>query len=153
MQQRQFKITIAAPRETVWNRLWDDASYREWTSVFAPGSRAETDWQKGSKVRFLDGNNDGMLSLIVDNQPNKFMAIKHVGMIKNGKEIQGSSETKEWEGSENYTLQDIGGKTELTVDLELGNVGEEMMNYFESTFPKALGRLKEISEKREAMTI
>jgi uncharacterized protein YndB with AHSA1/START domain len=33
-----FSIDIAAPRDKVWRALWDDARFRDWTSVFAEGS-------------------------------------------------------------------------------------------------------------------
>ena len=38
-----FSIGIAALRETVWEILLDDATYRQWTAVFAEGSYAEGD--------------------------------------------------------------------------------------------------------------
>ncbi len=52
MEKKQFKIKIAAPREKVWKILWGDNTYPAWTSAFAEGSRAETDWEEGSKVLF-----------------------------------------------------------------------------------------------------
>ena len=60
MEKQTFKITIDAPREKVWDVLWSDDTYREWTSVFSPGSRAETDWRRtpiishSMKLRLLD---------------------------------------------------------------------------------------------------
>ena len=50
MERKEFTIDINAPREKVWDVLWQDDSYRKWTSVFSEGSHAETDWKKGSKV-------------------------------------------------------------------------------------------------------
>ena len=55
MEKVTFNIAIDAPREKVWETLWNDSSYREWTSVFSEGSKVETDWQIGGKVLFLDG--------------------------------------------------------------------------------------------------
>src|SRR5437879_1722753 len=108
MDKKTFTITINAPREKVWSTLWDDATYREWTAAFAEGSWAKTDWKKGSKVLFLDGKNDGMVSTIADNKPNEFMSIKHLGIVKNGVEDTGSAESKEWSGAlENYTLKTV----------------------------------------------
>jgi len=57
----EFSINIEAPKEKVWNTLWNDQTYREWTSAFAEGSRAETDWKKGSRVLFTDGKGSGMV--------------------------------------------------------------------------------------------
>ena len=141
MEKQEFKIAIDAPREKVWNTLWNDASYRAWTSAFAEGSYAETDWKKGSKVLFLDGKGQGMVSTIAENKPNEFMSIKHLGEVKNGVEELG----KDWAGStENYTLRTINGKTELTVDMD---VVDEFKEYFQNTWPKALDKLKELAEK------
>jgi hypothetical protein len=52
MKQLHFSTDINAPRETVWNVLWNDATYRDWTSVFAEGSYAVSDWNEGSKIQF-----------------------------------------------------------------------------------------------------
>src|SRR6185436_4352468 len=105
MKSTQYKIRIDAPREKVWNILWDDNTYPQWTAPFAEGSRAETDWKKGSKALFLDGKGQGMVSTIVDSKPNEFMSIKHLGTVKDGVEDVDSPESQQWAGGlENYTL-------------------------------------------------
>jgi len=43
MERINFSISIDAPKEKVWNVLWNDSSYRKWTSVFAEGSSVVTD--------------------------------------------------------------------------------------------------------------
>lgn len=145
MEKHEFKITINGPREKVWQVLWDDASYREWTSVFAPGSYAKTDWQKGSEVQFLDSNNDGMISKVAENIPNEYMSIEHLGHVKNGVEDRHSEEVKKWAGAhENYTLKNVNGHTELVVDMD---IAEEYKDYFVKTWPKALEKVKELSEQ------
>lgn len=143
MERKEFKTTINAPREKVWDILWGNSTYPEWTSVFAPGSRAETDWKKGSKALFLDGKGEGMVSTIAENKPNEFMSIKHLGVLKHGVEdLEGG---KEWAGAlENYTLKTINGKTELVVDMDMT---DEFKDYFEKTWPVALKKVKEIAEK------
>lgn len=147
MTKQQFKITIAAPKEVVWDALWEDSSYREWTSAFSEGSHAITDWKKGSKVHFLDGNNQGMFSRIADRRDNEFMSIQHLGLVKDGKEIVDTEKSKEWEGYENYTLTTVNGKTELVVDLSYGSEAAETVKMFEEIFPKALAKLREIAER------
>jgi Activator of Hsp90 ATPase homolog 1-like protein len=145
MEKQKFKIEINAPREKVWRTLWGNDSYPAWTSAFSEGSHVETDWKKGSKALFLDGKNEGMVSTIAENKPNEFMSIKHLGMVKNGIEDTTSEKTKEWAGSlENYSLKDVKGKTELTVDMD---VTDEYKDYFKETWPKALDKLKELAEK------
>jgi hypothetical protein len=143
----EFNINIDAPKEKVWNTLWNDKTYREWTSAFAEGSRAETDWKKGSKVLFLDGKNSGMVSTIVENKPNEFMSIRHLGTIKNGVEDLDSEETRQWSGAfENYTLRETGGKTALHVEMGGADIPSDFEDYFLQTWPKALDKLKELSE-------
>ncbi|HEX5168399.1 MAG TPA: SRPBCC domain-containing protein [Cyclobacteriaceae bacterium] len=145
MEKQEFKIAIDVPKEKVWNVLWNDSTYREWTSVFSPGSHAETDWKKGSKVLFVDGKGDGMVSMIAEHIPNSFMSFKHLGVVKKGKEDLSSKEVEAWSGAEeNYTLKIVNGKTELRVDMD---VADEFKEYFNKTWPKALDKLKELAEK------
>src|SRR5215216_1793804 len=106
MEKKRFKIAISAPKEKVWKLLWNDAGYRQWTSVFSEGSMAETDWEKGSKVLFLDGKGSGMVSRIADKVPNEYMSFEHLGIVENGVEDIKSEKVKEWAGAmENYTLK------------------------------------------------
>lgn len=144
----QSKITIDAPREKVWSTLWEDATYREWTSVFAEGSWAKTDWKKGSKALFLGTEDSGMVSVIADNKPNEFMSIKHLGTVKDGVEDVDSPEARAWSGClENYTLQTVNGKRELTVDMTTKGIPQDMLDYFAATWPKALDKVKEVAER------
>jgi len=144
MERKSFSISVNASREKIWDILWSDSSYRQWTSVFAEGSRAETDWKKGSKVLFHDGKGDGMVSTIIENIPNEFMSIKHLGEVKKGIEDTTSEKVKQWAGAmENYTLKEINGKTELNVDMD---IAEEYKDYFLTTWPKALEKIKELAE-------
>ena len=145
MEKQEFRISIDAPREKIWNILWGEATYPVWTSAFAEGSRAETDWKKGSRAIFYDGKNNGMISSIADNRPNEYMSIKHLGTIKNGVEDMDSEETKQWAGAlENYTLKNNQGKTELIVDMDISG---QYKDYFLKTWPKALDKVKELAEK------
>lgn len=142
MEKQQYKITINAPREKVWDALWEDKNYRTWTAVFAEGSSAKTDnWKEGTKVMFTDGTNNGMVALIEANRPNEFMSFKHLGMMKDGEE----ADAGEWAGAhENYTLTAVGGQTDLAVDID---IADAFKDYFSETWPKALARIKELAEK------
>jgi hypothetical protein len=145
MQKLNFSININASKEKVWNTLFNDKTYREWTSVFAPGSYAETDWNQGSKALFLDGTGNGMVSRIAESKPHEFLSIEHMGFVKEGKEDTESKEVKNWSGAkENYTLSEKNGVTELVIDMDSA---EQYKDYFTKTWPEALGKLKEISER------
>lgn len=144
MEKQEFKILINASKEKVWNVLWSDTTYPAWTAVFCEGSKAETDWKKGSEVLFLNDKNDGMFSTIEESIPHEYMSFKHLGEVKAGVKDLNSGKESEWNNSlENYTLKPVDGKTELVVDI---NRVKEFEDYFDKTFPKALEKVKELAE-------
>ncbi len=139
MKKVKFSININAPKEKVWGTLWNDATYRQWTSVFAADSHAVSDWKEGSKIKFVDGKGDGMYSIIETKIPNQQMSFKHLGEIKNGVET-----TENWAGAmENYFLTETDGVTELNMEMD---TNQEFEKYFSETFPKAIALIKKISE-------
>lgn len=141
MEKIEFKTSINATAEKVWNVLFGVKTYPQWTAVFAEGSQVETNWQKGSKALFHDGTGNGMVALIRENIPNQYMSVKHIGEIKDGKE-----ELHNWgESLENYTLDEKDGKTELLIDMD---ITEKWLDYFQKVWPKALDKVKEIAEKQ-----
>ncbi|HVE60822.1 MAG TPA: SRPBCC domain-containing protein [Chitinophagaceae bacterium] len=146
MQKINFSTSINAPKEKVWNVLWDDASYRKWTSAFTEGSYAVTDnWKEGSEVKFLDPKGSGMISKVAANRPNEYMSFEHLGEIRDGVEDRDSEKIKEWAGAkENYTLKEVNGKTELKIDMD---ISEEYKDMFTDMWPKALEKVKELSEQ------
>ena len=145
MEKLHYDIAINATPEKVWKILWTDETYREWTSAFSEGSHAKTDWKKGSKVLFLDGNGEGMVSKIAETRPNEFMSFEHLGEIRDGKEDTTSERVREWAGAhENYTLKEKDGVTELKVDMD---ITEEFKEMFSQMWPKALVKVKELAEK------
>ena len=147
MEKQTFNISIDASREKVWDVLLGKETYPLWTGPFAEGSRAETDWKEGSKAVSPDGNNLGMVSKIDENREPEFLSIKHLRMIKNGVEDLDSEEVKKWAGCrENYTLKSVGGKTDLLIEMDRS---VEYPDYFMKTWPKALDKVKELSEKQK----
>jgi uncharacterized protein YndB with AHSA1/START domain len=149
MENMNFSVDINASKEKVWDALWEDASYRDWTSAFMEGSYAVTDnWKEGTKVLFLDPKGSGMVSMVAENKPHEFMSFKHLGEVIDGIEDTTSDKVKQWSGAfENYTLTDSGGGTHLEVDMG-GNLSEDFKAYFTATWPKALQKLKEIAEEK-----
>lgn len=141
MPTLQFSSIIKASRQTVWDTLWTDETYRKWTAVFSVGSYAEGECKQGGKIRFLTPDGSGMFSRIEKLIPDTEMVFKHLGELKNGVE-----EPKDWcEALEGYHLADaVGGGTTLTVTLE---AMDEMLDYFKTTFPKALAELKQLAEQ------
>lgn len=144
MEKLNFKTTIKATPEKVWKVLWDDASYRSWTSAFAEGSYVQTDWKEGSKVLFLDGEGRGMVSRIAALRPNEYMSFEHLGEVNNGVEDTTSEKVKQWAGAhENYFLRKQNGNTELSIEMD---INEEYKDMFAEMWPRALENVKKLSE-------
>lgn len=149
MKKLQFKTHINAPVEKVWNTMFEDKTYREWTSVFMPGSYYEGSWEKGSDIRFVapeaDGTLSGMLCKIAENILHEFVSIQYVGVITKGVEDTTSDNAKSWNsGHENYTFKESNGGTDLIIDLD---TDEDMAADFEAMWPKGLEKLKELAER------
>ncbi|HVF97326.1 MAG TPA: hypothetical protein VM871_08405 [Flavisolibacter sp.] len=147
MQKMSFKTSIQAPKTKVWEALWDDASYRQWTTAFCDGSYAVTDnWKEGSEVKFLDPAGSGMISRVVENRPGEFMSFEHLGEIKAGVEDRTSEKVKTWAGArENYTLKDNNGATDLVVEMDMA---DEYVEMFTKMWPPALENVKSLAEKQ-----
>jgi hypothetical protein len=145
MQRLNYSIDIRASRAQVWRTLWNDVTYRKWTSVFSEGSYAVSEWQEGSKVLFLNPEGGGMSSVIAKMKAEEFMSFRHMGVVKGGEEFFDEEETRDWAGStEDYTLREVEGGTTLTVEMD---IDEKHRSYFEETFPKALEIVKTLSEE------
>ncbi|MXW04411.1 MAG: SRPBCC domain-containing protein [Gemmatimonadetes bacterium] len=143
-EKLRYSITINASRDKVWQALFEDESFRRWTSLFAEGSYFVGDWSEGSEIRFLNAGNDGMISMIDANRTHEFMSIRHLGYIVNGVEDTDSDEVKSWTPAfENYTLKDVEGGTHLTVETDTFN---DYVEYFNETWPKGLDEIKRIAE-------
>ena len=143
-----FEILINADVKKVFKDMLDEKKYSEWTSLFNPASHFEGDWKKGSKILFLgtdqDGTMGGMVSRIRENLPDRFVSIEHIGVIEHGKEITSGPKVEKWAGGlENYSFIDQDGKTLVQID---SDVPKEWIPYFNTTWPEALLRLKEICE-------
>ena len=151
MEKLHFSIFINAEREKVWDTMLGDATYREWTSAFNPGSYYKGNWEEGSKILFLGPNPDGasgeggMVSRIKENTLHEHLSIEHLGLYKDGVEDTESEEAKKFVSAfENYTFVEREDGTEVQVDLD---TAEEYKEMFESMWPVALKKLKELSER------
>jgi len=154
----EFQININASAEKVYNTMLgidNIKTYEEWTAVFCPNpssaSTYEGDWAKGSKIRFggtdENGNKGGMLSEVAENVPNKYVSLRHYGLLQGDQEITTGEEVEKWAGStENYGFEETNGVTTVTVTLT-GLADTEFVSFFNDVYPKALEKLKEITEK------
>lgn len=142
-----FETEINCSPEIVYKTMLDKERFKDWTSDFNTTSRFEGSWEKGSKMRFLgtnkDGTTGGMLSIVRENIPERFVSIEHLGIVQNDEEITSGPEVDRWKGTESYTFTPMSGGTLLFIDMECN---KEFKSYFEETYPRALERLKTICE-------
>lgn len=141
MKKLEFTIEIQAPKEKVWEALWKDENYRNWTSVFQEGSYYESDLLEGSEIQFLSPGGNGMFGMVEKVVPYEKMYFLHKGDVKEGEK---QAETYGDEAIERYDLTEKGNHTELTATL---NAPDEYLTYFADVFPKALEKLKLLAEK------
>jgi len=141
MEKLSFEIEINASPEKVWDVLWGEITYRQWTTAFTEGSFYEGTLEEGSIVKFFDSNNDGMYSQVEKNIPHKEMKFLHLGEIYDGIEVP-----KDWgEATEAYILEENEDGTKLKSEIQTPT---EFKGFFEDKFPKALGIVKNLSENQ-----
>lgn len=148
MKRRQFKIDINAGVAKVYDTMLGEETYKQWTALFNPSSRYEGSWNKDAKILFVgiskQGKKEGMIGVIKENIPNKFVSIEYLGLLDGDNEITEGPLVEGWAGAfENYSFSEANGVTSLVVDID---VNAEMEGYFSETYPKALEKLKEICE-------
>lgn len=152
MEKLQFKKDINAPAEKVYNTMLGISNietYEQWTSEFNPTSTYEGSWEKGSKIYFIgtdeNGKRGGMVSEIAGNIPFQFVSVRHYGILDGENEITKGAEVEEWAGGlENYSFHENNGVTTVTVE---SVVTADHLDYFNTTWPKALEKLKVLVEK------
>ncbi|MDE5491131.1 ATPase [Elizabethkingia meningoseptica] len=140
MENLSYQIEISAAPEKVWSALWNDVTYRQWTSVFTEGSFYEGTLEEGSIVKFFDPHNDGMYSRVEVNNPNKEIKFLHIGEIHSGVE-----KPQNWgEATESYILEKTENGTLLKGEIQTPS---EFKGFFEDKFPKALKIVKSLAEE------
>lgn len=92
-------IDIHATKEAIWAAVINENKYKLWTAAFHEGSRFEGIWQKGSRLKFLakdaNGVDMGMISEVVVFEHLSDIGIKPVGFVGEGQEDYESEALKE----------------------------------------------------------
>jgi len=151
MKKLQFTISIHASANKVYDVMLgisNKSTYEQWTAFFNPTSTYEGNWSKGSKMLFVGtdekGEKGGMVSEVADNIPNRFVSVRHYGLLQANVEITDGPEVEKWaNGFENYTFEENNGTTKVTVDLD---TTEDFVEYMNEAYPNALNKLKEVCE-------
>lgn len=146
MTTLHFNICINAPASKVWSTLWDDASYPQWSSVFAAGSRARSDWEEGSPVHFTDQAGNGIYSIIHKKVLHHHMCFVNMCELFEGRMqvVDERTSALEWSGAmENYWLNEKNGITKLWVEMQVSKADAVV---FAEKFPAALQKIKQLAE-------
>jgi len=145
METLKYQVEIDATAEKVWDVLWNEKTYPQWTHFFSPGSVMQTDWKVGGKTYFTDASKqNGMISTIERIEEPKHLIFKHLGELHNGVEDVDSEKVKAWSGSlEAYYLEENNGKTFLKVEVDVDNSYKDIMD---EGFKKGLEIIKNLSE-------
>ena len=152
MEKLRYTVKINAPVHKVYDLMLgisNKTTYEQWTAMFNPTSTYEGNWNKGSKMLFVgideQGNKGGMVSEIAENSTNEYISIRHYGIVQANVEITSGPQVEKWaNGFENYTFQENNGVTDIVI--ELVGLSEDLKEYMNASWPKALDQLKEICE-------
>ncbi len=152
MQKIQFQVNIHAPASKVYDvmlGLSNKTTYEQWTAMFNPTSTYKGSWEQGSKMLFIgvdeNGKQGGMVSEIEVLEPAVFVSIRHYGILDGDVELTSGEMVEQWAGShENYLFREEQGITTVTVEMD---IVETYLDYFNSTYPSALNKLKEVAEQ------
>ncbi len=143
MAKLHYHIAIRAPKARVHQLMLADASYRVWTSEFAPGSYYKGSWDKGAEILFTNQEGFGMRARIAEHRPAEFVSIEMLSEVRNG----APDAQDQWQGAfENYTYIENSGITTLEVDIS--GISGEMVEYMNAAWPKALAKLRAICEAK-----
>lgn len=145
MATLNYEIIIQAPTQKVWDLLWDDKTYPQWTQYFSPDSKFQTDWKIGGRTFFLDGDDNGMYSTIKSLTEPTEVIFSHLGMVKNGEVDTATINQLEWSGAEEkYFLREMNpNTTELRAEVHTTGEMENMMN---DGFRRGFEFLKKLAE-------
>jgi uncharacterized protein YndB with AHSA1/START domain len=145
MKEMKFTIEINAVKEKVWETLWQDETLREWAGIIDPGTYMEGNLKEGNEVQFISSENGyGVTSLVEKLIVNEFLLLRHRADTQ---EVGKQERENQWTGGEeSYSLTEKDGTTTLTVKF---GVPEELEEYFQINYPKALERVKELAEREK----
>jgi hypothetical protein len=142
MRELHFSISINASKEYVWKTLWEDNTFRDWSSIIDEGTFMQGEMKEGEAIQFISSiNGYGVTSTIEKMIENQYIKFKHQADT-----IDSGQDTREIEwtgGTESYSLKEVDNITVLTVNMDVPLHQEET---FKELIPLALKRIKELSE-------
>lgn len=148
MKRLHYNIDINAPAAKVAETMLGKETYKKWTEAFNPTSDFEGSWEKGESIQFTgiskEGKKEGMVAEVMEHIPNEFVSLRHYGVLDGDQVITEGPAVAGWAGAlENYSFNEQDGKTTLSVAVDCN---EQYLDYFDNTWPLALGKLKVLAE-------
>lgn len=143
MKELQFKIEINAPKEKVWRTLWYDETFRDWAGIVDPGTYVVGELKEGSTVQFNSSEGYGVTSLVSKLIPHEYILFRHKADTQDDGE---RSRKDQWTGGqESYRITESGKGTTLEMRFDVPQELEKIMSI---SYPKALERIKKLSESQ-----
>ncbi len=142
MNKIEFSIEIHTSAEKVWNTLWEDKTFREWSNIIDEGTYMKGELREGGEIEFISGNSGyGVTSLVEKLIPGEFLLLRHKADTQ---DVGARERASEWTGgAETYSLSQKGDLTILSTVFDVPATQEE---YFRNTYPKALAKIKLLAE-------
>lgn len=136
-------IVLNAPKERVWNILFDTTLSRIWYNEFGVGSHIETDWQIGSRLVMTDDTGTGLVGKVIENKLWETMSLEYEGIVIDGLEDRQSEYALPIIGNkETYCLQERGDVTLLYIRCDMADAFFEAMSL---AWDRALQKIIELS--------
>lgn len=151
MIKLNYSIEIKSPAMQVYDKMLGISkkkNYERWTAIFNPTSTYEGNWKRGSKMLFIGtdskGEKGGMISEVAENIENRFVSLRHYGLVQSDVEVTEGPEVEKWTGGfENYRFDERNDFTQLSIELD---TTEDFVDYMNEHYPKALTELKKMCE-------
>lgn len=146
MANVMHSVIINAPAQKIWDVLWNENTYKEWTQFFSPGSNYQSEWKLGGKTFFLDASGRNGAYAIIEklDEPNTVI-FKHAGYLMDGKIVNNTREVIDWLGAEEkYFITQFDGYCKLQGET---NTSPEYVQHMKEGFIKGFEKVKELAEK------
>ncbi|WP_306353035.1 SRPBCC family protein [Flavobacterium sp. '19STA2R22 D10 B1'] len=143
MERQTFSTTINASRERVWEILW--GNYSAWNAHSSERLRLESDFKRGSKLKYISNTNNGVVATIEEIIPNEYISLRDLGDIKDGEEIVYIMRTDDID-LQNFKLTTVDGATLLEVDM-VNVTNPSIQAKLKQYWDTALQNVKNLSEK------
>src|SRR2546428_13837945 len=89
MQKQRFSIEIKAPRERVWNTLWEDKTFRNWGNIIDEGQYMVGEIKEGNEVQFISSvSGYGVTRLVEKLTINEFVSFRQSADTKDRGDLE-----------------------------------------------------------------